>query len=103
MLGSRYIWGRIKEERSLAYAWLAWLERAVPDPLAQPTNPAQVLVHVALISPHPDLNRILHGEPLTGEEYDRIERWIADFAVRLDYPASEPWRNWMSRRRTPAR
>ncbi len=98
---SRYIWRRVKEEKWLAFTWLASLERQVPNPLSGSVNPSQSLARIAWMSPHPDLNQTFrHGEPLTGEEHDRIVQWIADFAIRWDYPASKPWREWLSSTRT---
>ncbi len=104
MQASRCIWRRVKEEKWLAYTWLASLERQVPNPLAGSMSPSQSLTNVGLVSPHPDLYKTLrHGEPMTGEEHDRIVQWIADFAIKWDYPASELWREWLSRTRTEAR
>lgn len=107
----RYVWRRTKEDAWLAHAWLAWLERQIPNPLAPTVNVSQDLMHIVLASRHSELQRFLDerwaGEkyhPLTIEDREAIERWVAVFAIRRKHRfESEEWREWVLRKRTPAR
>lgn len=108
--GYRGLWWRLRERWWLAHCWLAWLERQIANPLAPSLNVSQDIIHVVLASQHPDLDRFINDRasgwpaPLTVEDRDAIERWIADFARRWRYRfRSKKWHEWASNVRGESR
>jgi hypothetical protein len=103
-VGYRHAWRWLRERWWFAHVWLTWLERQVADPLAVNVNPSQDLVLVVYHIRHPDLQRFLdkrwageHGQPLTIEDRQAIEHWIASFAKRWKHRfGSAAWQRWQS-------
>ncbi len=104
--GYGYLWRWRRERWWLAHAWLTWLERQIPNPLAPTLNVAQDFMHIVLASRHPDLQQFHDARwagqkyhPLTVEDREATEQWVADFAVRWKHRfESQAWNEWVARR-----